>query len=71
MPTDLPAVDQPAHPLAQLTTYELRDYRNQLESAITFSDKQDPMPLIRAKLQGWLDDVIAEQESRARPADAR
>jgi hypothetical protein len=32
MPNE-PAVDQPLHPLAQMTTYELSGYRRQLESA--------------------------------------
>lgn len=54
-----------------MTTYELRDYRRQLESAITFFDKQDPVPPARGHLQGKLDAVLAEQESRKRLADAR
>jgi hypothetical protein len=37
-------VEPPKHPLPALTTFELRDYRRQLESAITFFDKQDPVP---------------------------
>jgi hypothetical protein len=70
MTTDPGAVSQPSHPLPQLTTYELRDYRRRLESAIAFFDKQDPIPPIRAKLQGWLDEALAEQESRQRLANA-
>ena len=66
-----PKVEQPKHPLHALTTYELRDYRRQLESAITFFNKQDPVPLARDRLQAKLDAVLAEQESRARLADAR
>jgi hypothetical protein len=34
MPTDPAAVEQPKHPMHALTTYELRDYRRQLERAI-------------------------------------
>ena len=54
-----------------MTTYELRDYRSQLESAITFFDKQDPVPPAKDRLQAKLDAVLAEQESRAKLADAR
>ena len=64
-------VEPPKHPLAQLTTFELRDYRRQLESAITFFDKQHPVPPARDRLQAKLDAVLAEQESRIRLADAR
>jgi hypothetical protein len=54
-----------------MTTFELRDYRRQLEGAITFFDKQDPVPPARNRLQATLDAVLAEQESRAGLADAR
>ena len=54
-----------------MTTFELRDYRRQLEGAITFFDKQDPVPPARDQLQAKLDAVLAEQESRTRLADAR
>ena len=37
-----PAVGQPKHPLWALTTYELRDYRRQLERAIAFFAARDP-----------------------------
>jgi hypothetical protein len=53
-----------------MTTYELRDYRRQLESAITFFAKQDPVPPARDRLQAKLDGVLAEQESRTRLARA-
>jgi hypothetical protein len=66
----LPEVDQPKHPLHALTTFELRDYRRQLESAVAFFDRQDPVPPARYRLQARLDEVLAEQESRARLADA-
>ena len=71
MTADLPAVEPPQHPLHQLTTFELRDFRRQLEGAITFFDKQDPVPPARDQLQAKLDAVLAEQESRTRLADAR
>lgn len=65
-----PAVEKPKHRLSALTTYELRDYRRQLESAIRFFDTIDPVPPVRADLQAALDDVVAEQEDRARIARA-
>jgi hypothetical protein len=37
-----PPADEPKHPLHALTTYELRDYRRQLENAIAFSSQQIP-----------------------------
>jgi hypothetical protein len=64
-------VQPPKHPLPAMTTFELRDYRRQLEGAITFFDKQDPVPPARNRLQATLDAVLAEQESRAGLADAR
>jgi hypothetical protein len=68
MPAEPVTVDQPKYRLTQLTTYELRDHRRELEGAIAFFDKQDPVPPARARLQARLDDVIAEQEDRARIA---
>ena len=68
MPAEPETVDQPKHPLHALTTFELRDYRRQLESAIAFFDRQDPVPPTRRRLQARLDDVIAEQDDRARLA---
>ncbi len=65
-----PAVEKPKHRLSALTTYELRDYRNQLESAIRVFDTVNPVPPARADLQAALDDVLAEQEERARIARA-
>ena len=61
-------VDQPKHPLPAMTTYELRDYRRQLENAIAFFDRQTRVPPARDRLQAKLDDVIAEQDDRARIA---
>jgi hypothetical protein len=62
-------VEHPKHRMSQLATFELRDYRKQLERAITFFDKQDPVPPARDQLQAMLDLVIAEQESRRRFAN--
>ena len=61
-------VDRPKHPVHSLTTYELRNYRRELEKAIAFFDQQAPVPSARHRLQAELDDVIAEQQDRARLA---
>jgi hypothetical protein len=65
-----PSVNQPKHPLPAMTTYELRDYRRDLETAIAFFDRQTPVPPARDRLQTTLDDVIAEQDDRKRLASA-
>lgn len=65
-----PAVEQPQHPLHALTTFELRDYRRELEKAIAFFGRQDPVPAIRAVMQARLEAVNAEQDDRARIARA-
>jgi hypothetical protein len=71
VPSTEPAnVETPRHPTAQMTTYELRDYRRQFEGAIAFFDRTDPVPPARDDLQARLDAVLAEQESRRRIADA-
>jgi len=70
MTTAEPAVDRPLHPLHAMATFELKDYCRQLESAIAFFDRQDPVPQARHRLQARLDDVLAEQDERARIANA-
>jgi hypothetical protein len=65
-----PIVNQPEHPLSAMTTYELREYRRDLETAIAFLDRQALVPPARNRLQATLDDVIAEQDDRKRPAGA-
>jgi hypothetical protein len=65
MPTDPAAVEQPKHPMHALTTYELRDYRRQLERAIKGIAPDAP---VQADLKRRLDEVIAEQEQRKRAA---
>lgn len=70
MMTEPMTVDPPKHPLHALTTYELRDYRRELETAIAFFGGQTPVPPARARLQARLDDVVAEQDDRQRLADA-
>ncbi len=68
MATELVTVEQPKHPLHALTTYELRDYRRELERAIAFFDAKDPVPPACVGLQARLDDVIAERADRKRLA---
>jgi hypothetical protein len=70
MTTESITVDPPKHPLHALTTYELRDYRRELERAIGFFDRQTPVPPARVQLKARLDDVAAEQDERARLAHA-
>ena len=70
MMTEPMTVDPPIHPLAALTTYELRDYRRELETAIALCDRQTSAPPARARLQARLDDVVAEQDDRTRLAGA-
>jgi len=64
-----PIPEQPPHSMHALTTYELRDYRRQLESAIAFFEKKDPVPPARDQLQEKLAEVLAEQDSRTRLQD--
>jgi hypothetical protein len=64
----LPEVHQPKHPMYALTTYELRDYRRELERAIAFYGKHHPGAPVLADLRTRLDAVLAEQDSRARIA---
>jgi hypothetical protein len=71
MPAEHVTIDQPKHPLPALTTYELRDHRRDLESAIAYLDRQAPVPPARDRLQARLDDVLAEQAQRARIAASR
>lgn len=65
MPAEPQPIHQPKHPLYALTTYELRDYRRDLENT---RKTITPDAAIQAELQRRLDAIIAEQESRARLA---
>jgi hypothetical protein len=60
------AVRKPDYPLAQLVTFELRDYRDQLERALTDTPAQSPE---RRELTELLADVIREQDSRTKPQE--
>ena len=64
----LPEVHQPQHPMHALTTYELRDHRRELERAIAFYHQHHPAAPVLADLRARLDDVLAEQDERARIA---
>ena len=59
------SVEQPKHPLHALTTYELTEYRGKLENAIRETSTETRT---RAGLSRRLDEVLAEQEDRARLA---
>ncbi len=66
MPEPETTVENPKYPLHAMTTYELRDYRRALERAIASADTEQPPALVRADLHARLDDVQAEEQSRAR-----
>ena len=67
MPAESVTVEPLKHPLHALTTYELKDRRRELERAIKGIAPGAP---VQATLRRQLDAVIAEQEDRARLADA-
>ena len=52
----------PPHPMDQLTTFELRNYRRDLEHALkTLPEHAEVRSLLRRRL----DEVLAEQDARA------
>ena len=65
MPTEPVTVEQPKHRLSAMTTYELRDYRRELERAIKGISDDAP---VQGDLRRRLDAVLAEQDERARIA---
>jgi len=65
MPAEPGTVTVPRHPVHSLTTFELRDYRRDLERAIRGIAADAP---VQADLRRKLGAVIAEQEDRARMA---
>lgn len=71
MTTENMTVDAPKHPLPALTTYELRDYRRELERAIALFDQKTSVPAARSLMQALLDGVIAEQDDRRKLAGVR
>jgi len=67
MPIDSTNVAPPEHPLPRLATFELTRYRRELERAL----KRLPTDSgARPGLLGQLSEVLAEQESRERIANA-
>jgi len=67
MPIDSTNVAPPEHPLPRLATFELTRYRRELERA----RKRLPTDSgARPALLGRLSEVLAEQESRERIANA-
>jgi hypothetical protein len=57
------AIQQPPHPMHALTTYELTNYRRELEHSLTTLPEHAQ---VRALLQQRLAEVLAEQDSRNR-----
>jgi hypothetical protein len=68
MPAEPVPVTPPKHPLPALTSYELRDYRWELERAIRGISPDAP---VQSALRAKLDAVVAEQDDRARMAADR
>jgi hypothetical protein len=59
-------IGQPAdYPVAQMTTYELRDLRQRLEEVLAM-DELPPYTRPRGELQQTLTEVLAEQADRER-----
>ena len=57
------SIQQPPHPTHALTTYELRNYRRELEHSLKTLPEQAE---VRSLLQQRLAEVLAEQDSRNR-----
>jgi hypothetical protein len=55
------AIEQPPHPMHSLTTYELKNYRRELEHALKTIPEHAQ---VRELLQQWLAEALAEQDSR-------
>jgi hypothetical protein len=62
-----PRVQTPRHPIHALATFELADYRRQLEHAIVSCEHHPAAPAL-AGLRETFATVIAEQDDRARIA---
>jgi hypothetical protein len=61
MPSEPANLDQPKHPMHSMTTYELRNYRRELEDALTALPGR---ATIREQLQQRLAEVRTEQQAR-------
>ena len=57
------AIQQPPHPMYALTTYELRNYRRELEHSLKTLPEHAQ---VRALLRERLAEVLSEQDSRNR-----
>jgi hypothetical protein len=57
------SIQPPPHPMPALTTYELRNYRCELEHSLKTIPEHAQ---VRALLQQRLTEVLAEQDSRNR-----
>jgi hypothetical protein len=55
-------VTKPRYPVAELATWELRDYRQELERAVATLPETAPL---RQIYDGRLTEVISEQEARS------
>jgi hypothetical protein len=56
-------IQQPPHPMHALTTYELKNYRRELEHSLKTLPEHAQ---VRELLQQRLTEVLAEQDSRSR-----
>ena len=54
---------RPLHPVSQMTTYELAEYRRSLEHALS-PGALSPLHASREELQKRLDGVLAEEADR-------
>ena len=61
------SVEQPPHSVHALTTYELRNYRRELEHSLRALPEH---VAVRVLLQQRLAEVLAEQDSRSRLHEA-
>jgi hypothetical protein len=66
MPAEPVTVEEPKHTVAQLTTSELNRYRRELEHAVKGISPDAP---VQTELRRQLDEVLAEQDERAKIAD--
>jgi len=62
------SVEKPPHPVHSLRTYELRNYRRELEQSLGALPEQ---VAVRVILQQRLAQVLAEQDSRNRLHQAK
>jgi hypothetical protein len=61
-------IPPPKHPVHAMTTYELKNYRRELEHALkVFPEHVPAHGLLQEKLAG----VVAEQDARARIASGK